>query len=90
MIDTKLYDKGDGITYDLSFSPEDAKNILCSPAGKNIKLPSIVGSICLEGNTAGITYKNGSSGHGTIFSDYEKLCDQVRQGLYEMSEAEHE
>lgn len=83
MIMTKLFDHDDGLTYTLTFSSEDAMAIISAPTGQTIKLPSIGGNILIKSNKAAIMYKNGSSGLGSIFSDYSNLCSQLRNGLTE-------
>lgn len=77
MIITKLFDDGDNVTYTLLFSNEDAERILCLSENQQVELPSIEGSIMIKKSKASIIYKNGRSEHGTIYTDYKKLRQQL-------------
>jgi hypothetical protein len=81
MIVTKLFDPGDGVTYSLIFSKEDANTILSADEGESINLPSIGGNLFIRGNEAAFMYKNGASGMGSIFTDYRELCAQISSTL---------
>lgn len=76
-----IYDEGDGCSYVLTFSALDAENILGAELEVPVQLPSIGGSLCRSKNSAGIVYRNGSSGHGSISADYRKLCSDIRSQL---------
>lgn len=78
----KMLDEGDGVTYGLSFSLSDCHKILEAQFELVIDTPSIGGSCVLKGeNILAISYKNGSSGHGSIYTDYSEVCDQIHEQL---------
>jgi len=81
MIVTKLFDPGDGVTYSLIFSKEDANTILSADKGELINLPSISGNLFIRDNEAAFMYKNGAFGMGSIFTDYRELCSQIKSTL---------
>ena len=74
----QMFDEGDGCTYSLHFSNEDAEKILDANEDVLINLPSIGGNIVLKGDQAAILYKNGA-GHGSVYSNYAKLCTKINE-----------
>lgn len=78
----KMLDEGDGVTYVLSFSLSDCHKILEAELELIIDTPSIGGSCMLKAeNILAIAYKNGSRGHGSIYTDYSEVCDQINEQL---------
>jgi len=86
MIAIQLFDPDDRVTYSLSFTKKDAKVILTIPTNQTINIPSIEGNILLRGSKAAIMYRNGATGMGSIYTDYNALCSQLTEGLIQYNE----
>ncbi|WP_281560830.1 hypothetical protein [Thalassomonas sp. RHCl1] len=77
-----MFDDGDEVEYGLTFSKSDAEKILEVELEDVIELTSIGGSVRLtDNNILVVHYKNGSRGHGSIYTDYFKVCDQINEQL---------
>lgn len=78
----QMVDEGDLVTYGFSLSTEDALKILKVQYEVDTLLPSMEGTVHLsDDNILVVNYKNGSSGYGSVFTDYKKVCEQIKSQL---------
>ncbi len=78
----QMFDEGDLVNYRFSLSVEDALKILKVQYEMEMVLSSMDGKVFLsDGNILVVHYKNGSSGYGSVFTDYEKVCVQIKNQL---------
>lgn len=78
----QMFDEGDLVNYGFNLSLGDALKILKVQYEIETVLSSMDGKVFLsDDNILVVHYKNGSSGYGSVFTDYEKVCKQIKSQL---------
>lgn len=88
----EIFDEGDGCTYTLNISVEDALAIYnMQHLRKNrVELPSIGGNATISNGDVNIMYKNGATGLGSIRASLPTLQQIINTAIQEQTDENNE